>query len=82
MPPRETLNAPDELILGEQSYKTINDRVANIVLNQNKHGLPWFLCFVVGFAGLQLLGLAIMWLLYRGIGIWGPNNPEIGRAHV
>lgn len=75
MPPRETLNDNDQLILGEQSYKTINDRVSNIVLNQNKHGLPWFLCFAAGFALLQLLGLAIMWLLYRGIGIWGPNNP-------
>ena len=65
----EPLN--DALITGEQTYKKIDDRIDNIVLQQNKHTLPWYLVFGIGFGLLQLEGLAISWLLYRGVGVWG-----------
>jgi len=69
----EPLN--DELIVGRHSYRSINQKVGALVLNQNSHSIPWAACFMVGFVLLQLMGLVVLWLLYRGIGIWGPNNP-------
>ena len=75
MSAREKLN--DDLILGKHTFRTINDKVNNVVLNQNSHTIPWAVCFMVGFMLLQLMGLVILWLLYRGIGIWGVNNPSM-----
>ena len=63
------------LITGEQTYRKIDDRIANIVLQQNKHTLPWYIVFGIGFGLLQLMGLSITWLLYRGVGVWGINKP-------
>ena len=65
----------DELITGEQSYKTINDRINNIVLNPGKHGVSWWMVFLIGFGLLQVLGMALFWLLWRGVGVWGINKP-------
>ena len=69
----EPLN--DILFTGRQSYRKIDDKIENIVLNQGKHTLPWYAVFGIGFALLQLLGLAVLWLLYRGVGVWGINKP-------
>ena len=71
--PSEPLN--DILITGEQTYRKIDDRIDNIVLQQNKHALPWYIVFGIGFGLLQLAGLSITWLLYRGVGVWGINKP-------
>ena len=69
----EPLN--DILITGQQTYRKIDDRIDNIVLQQNKHTLPWYIVFGIGFGLLQLMGLSILWLLYRGVGVWGINKP-------
>ena len=35
----------------------------------------WYVTFGIGFCLLQLLFLSITWLLVKGTGIWGLNNP-------
>ena len=35
----------------------------------------WYVTFGIGFCLLQLLFLAVTWLLIKGTGIWGLNNP-------
>lgn len=70
----EPLN--DILITGEQSLSRIDATVGDVVLDQKRHNnLKWGLPFLAGFAGMNLMLVAIAWLLYSGIGIWGNNVP-------
>ncbi|MDR3675916.1 MAG: polysulfide reductase NrfD [Acidobacteriota bacterium] len=56
------------------TYATITDKISAIVLVQKtKRG--WWGGFVVAFAFLMLLHLAVGYLLTVGVGIWGINIP-------
>ncbi len=65
---------PEQFIEGEQTYGTINDKIFSIVLSQ-KQPLVWFILFGIGFTLLQVMVIGILWLLWRGVGIWGINVP-------
>ena len=57
-----------------QTFGTVTDRISSMVL-QRKTPLGWWLGFAVGFGLLQLLLIAVGFLLFKGIGVWGPNVP-------
>jgi Ni/Fe-hydrogenase subunit HybB-like protein len=65
---------PVPVITPGYSFRTITDKLTSIVLTKNTP-LAWFP--VVGIAFMFLLGLivAITYLLFKGIGIWGNNIP-------
>ncbi len=69
----EPLN--DAMITGRQTNVTLDDAIGSLVLNQKRHKKAWWMFFVFGVMGTGLLGIAVTWLLYRGIGIWGNNQP-------
>jgi molybdopterin-containing oxidoreductase family membrane subunit len=64
----------DRLIAPGHDFGTVTDKISQIALTR-KTPLAWFIGFGVAFALLQLLMLAIVNLLFRGIGVWGPNVP-------
>jgi Ni/Fe-hydrogenase subunit HybB-like protein len=64
-----------ELLPGKHTYRSLQDRIGAIVLNQNKHRWPWYVVFFIAFALLQVMMLALTWLLWKGVGIWGINVP-------
>jgi molybdopterin-containing oxidoreductase family membrane subunit len=70
---QEPLNDP--MITGQQTYVTLDDAIGSLVLNQSRHKKAWWAFFAFGVMGVGLLGLAVTWLLYQGIGIWGNNQP-------
>lgn len=70
---REPLN--DVLITGQQTYATLDDSIGSLVLNQKRHKRAWWMFFMVGLGGAGLLAMSIVWLLYKGVGIWGNNVP-------
>ncbi|AMV24514.1 Polysulfide reductase, NrfD [Gemmata sp. SH-PL17] len=53
---------------------TVGDAIGNVVLDGN-HPRGWWIGFLAGFAMLQVLALAVCWLFYMGVGIWGINVP-------
>ncbi len=53
---------------------SITDKISAIVLGR-RTPLAWFFGFGVGFMLLLLMLMTITNLLFRGIGIWGPNVP-------
>jgi molybdopterin-containing oxidoreductase family membrane subunit len=57
-----------------QTFGTVTDRISTLVL-QRKTPLGWWLGFATGFMLLQLLLIATGSLLFKGIGVWGPNVP-------
>jgi molybdopterin-containing oxidoreductase family membrane subunit len=65
----------DQPIVGPgQTFGTVTDRISSMVL-QRRTPLGWWLGFAVGFGLLQLLLIAVGFLLFKGIGVWGPNVP-------
>jgi len=66
--------APPQLIGPGHSFGSITDKISSIVLG-GRTPLSWFFGFGVGFLLLMGMLVTITNLLFRGIGIWGPNVP-------
>lgn len=62
------------LIEGEHSYVTIGEKIASIVSNQ-KHPIQWYIILLGAFTIVQVLGVALTYLVLKGTGIWGVNIP-------
>ena len=62
------------VILPGQTFASITDKIGSIVLRRpvtNGWLFGFFICFLV----LQWFLLAVCWLFYKGVGVWGVNIP-------
>jgi len=72
----------DVLLEGQYNYDTITEGIGGVVLHQDKFspfndkGKKWTMFFMAGFTLLNVMMVAVGWLLYQGIGIWGNNQPS------
>jgi molybdopterin-containing oxidoreductase family membrane subunit len=57
-----------------KTCETLSERLSAVVLKRPV-GLGWLGGIAVGFTLLLLLNVAVAWLLLRGVGIWGINQP-------
>ncbi len=57
-----------------QTFDTVTDTITDAVLKR-PIGLGWLAGLAVGMALLALLGMAVTYLLLRGVGIWGIDIP-------
>jgi len=64
---------PLPLLAGTHTDKTINDSLLEHVWRGAGKG--WWALFACALSALSLLGIAITWTLYKGIGVWGNNIP-------
>ena len=55
-------------------FASVTEKISALVLTR-KTSRNWWFGFGVGFLLLQLMLVAIANLLFRGIGVWGPNVP-------
>ncbi len=55
------------------NFGSITDKISGLIIG--KTPLSWFVGFLIGFSILQLLLVAIVYLVFKGTGIWGVNNP-------
>jgi Ni/Fe-hydrogenase subunit HybB-like protein len=69
-----TYPTPPPVIEPGHSFQTVTDKIAAIVLT-GKQPIGWFIMLGIGFLGVNMLGLSIGYLLFKGIGIWGNNIP-------
>jgi Ni/Fe-hydrogenase subunit HybB-like protein len=56
------------------TFATVTDKISSLVLTK-KTPVGWFLGFAVSFALLNMLLVALAYLLFKGVGIWGINIP-------
>jgi Ni/Fe-hydrogenase subunit HybB-like protein len=63
-----------ELGPGQTSHTTITEKISSIVLTTHSP-LVWFISLAVGVGLLGILQIAVAWLVYEGVGVWGLNNP-------
>ena len=68
-----TAPAP-ELGPGQTSYASITEKITSVVLSPHTP-FQWFVVIAIGLGLVVVLQIAIVWLLYQGVGVWGLNNP-------
>ena len=56
------------------TYATVTDQISAIVLSR-KFGPRWYISIAITLALVMLLTTALGYLLVRGVGIWGINEP-------
>jgi Ni/Fe-hydrogenase subunit HybB-like protein len=56
------------------TFETVTDHIAGIVLRRETPK-GWWVGFLIGFFFLQVMLVSITWLVVKGTGIWGVNNP-------
>jgi molybdopterin-containing oxidoreductase family membrane subunit len=62
------------LVQNKHDLVSVGDAIGGVVLS-GKHPRGWWVGFLAGFAMLQILMIAVLWLFYIGVGIWGINVP-------
>jgi molybdopterin-containing oxidoreductase family membrane subunit len=56
------------------TFASVTDKISSTVLG-GKTPLGWVFGFAIGFAGVQLLLVSLVYLFYKGTYIWGLNIP-------
>jgi molybdopterin-containing oxidoreductase family membrane subunit len=65
---------PPPVIEPGHTFASITDKISAIVLRR-RPSLGWLIGFGISFALLNVLLIAVTYLLVRGVGIWGLNVP-------
>jgi Ni/Fe-hydrogenase subunit HybB-like protein len=68
------LGYPARLIAPGQTLESVTEKISGIALLR-KHPRSWYFAFALGFILSLLLLHSIVWLFYKGVGIWGINIP-------
>lgn len=68
------LGFPVRMVAANATCGGITDQIATIPLRQPRP-IIWAIGFLVALTGFGVFGLAVAWLLYRGVGVWGINIP-------
>jgi molybdopterin-containing oxidoreductase family membrane subunit len=67
-------SATPEVIAPGYTFGSVTDKISSIVLTR-RTPLGWWVGFLISFALLNVLLLAVTYLFLKGIGIWGVNIP-------
>jgi Ni/Fe-hydrogenase subunit HybB-like protein len=73
-PAERTVPAEPPIIGPGHTFASVTDKISSVVLSR-KTPLAWFVGFAVAFAFMNLLLIALAWLVLKGTGIWGINVP-------
>src|SRR4051794_21828972 len=65
---------PAPLIEPGHTFGSITDKIAGVVIG-GRTPLTWFVVVSIGLMVMGMLGLAVTYLLLKGVGIWGVNIP-------
>jgi Ni/Fe-hydrogenase subunit HybB-like protein len=69
---RESFSPP--IIEGKHDFATVSDKIGDITLKR-KTPFHWFIGFAISFLIAQMLLGTVTYLLLKGVGIWGNNQP-------
>src|SRR6202045_296870 len=66
--------AASPVLAAGHTYSSVTDKISALVLVR-PYNWRWFLGMGIGFVLTMLLLVAITWLLFEGVGIWGIDVP-------
>ncbi|MCC6292153.1 MAG: hydrogenase, partial [Bryobacterales bacterium] len=64
----------DPVIGPGHDYTSVTDKISSLVLTTKIHK-EWLIGFLFSASLASLLGVSMYYLLFKGIGVWGPNVP-------
>ncbi len=64
----------ESILTGDQTHASVHKKITDIVLTRPLEK-GWLFALSIALAGLLTLVISIGWLVKKGIGIWGNNNP-------
>lgn len=64
-----------DIVLDQSTHNNPPISIPGLTKATGVKASPWWVAFAFGFSVLQLLLLSVVWLLMKGIGIWGNNQP-------
>ena len=70
-----TFTDDEQLVGGAQNLVTVGEKIGNVSLGEIPTPRGWWMCFLFGFTLLQGLVIAVTYLFWVGVGIWGINSP-------
>src|SRR3954454_14023300 len=70
---REPVKRPP-VLAGHQTFSSVTEDIASIILTR-RTPVTWFALFYGSLLLLAILGCAVLYLLYEGVGIWGVKIP-------
>src|SRR5689334_24548556 len=70
---REPVKRPP-VLAGHPTFSSVTQDITSIVLTR-RTPVTWFGLFYVALLLLGMLGTAVLYLLYKGVGIWGVKIP-------
>src|SRR4051812_39042421 len=62
------------MVEGDHTYGTVSDKIGGLTLKK-KTPFHWYIGLAIAFIIAQLLLFTTIWLITKGIGIWGTNQP-------
>jgi Ni/Fe-hydrogenase subunit HybB-like protein len=72
--PKPATYEPGPLIGPGHTFRSVTDKISNVILSGTQP-LSWVIVVSIGFMIMGMLGMAITYLLLKGVGIWGVNIP-------
>ena len=64
----------DPVLEPGHTYASVSDKIASIVLTRPL-GIGWLAGFALTFTLVNVLFISVVWLIIKGVGIWGINIP-------
>lgn len=71
----KNLDTTSQLIDHSYNYEKIESDISSVVEVNKKTPISWYIVLLMAFGLVNVLLVSIGWLLYKGIGIWGNNQP-------
>ena len=71
---KEREDVPPAVLEPGYTFGTVTDKISAIVLTR-PYERTWLFGFALSFGLLMMLTVAIAYLLFRGVGIWGIRSP-------
>jgi molybdopterin-containing oxidoreductase family membrane subunit len=72
--PAGDVRVPAPVIGPGHNFRSITDKLTALVLTKNTP-LAWFITTAIGFTLIMGFMVAVTYLLFKGVGIWGTNIP-------
>lgn len=64
------------LLDGHNDYGTITEQICGVPeWSHSETPKAWYIAFTIALSMLGMLGAMIAWLFWKGVGVWGNNNP-------
>src|SRR5581483_9692255 len=72
--PAEPSEEPSKYVTPGLTFRSVTDKICSLVLPE-RTPLGWYAVFGLGAALLLVFAIAVVYLLVKGVGIWGINIP-------